>query len=95
MGGVRLLLRLTQERATHAEVEAAGNAKRVLLVGAGSAGAHMARQLRRHPRTGLTPVGFLDDDAGLARVKIGGLPVLGAHRGPARRRARRRASSRC
>jgi FlaA1/EpsC-like NDP-sugar epimerase len=78
MGGVRLLLRLSQERATSAEVETAGGAmKRVLMVGAGSAGAHMARQLRRHPRTGMTAVGFLDDDPGLSRLKIGGLPVLG------------------
>jgi FlaA1/EpsC-like NDP-sugar epimerase len=48
---------------------------RCLIVGAGQAGAAMARELRRVPSLGLQPVGFLDDHPSQSRVQ--GLPVLG------------------
>jgi FlaA1/EpsC-like NDP-sugar epimerase len=46
---------------------------RTLIVGAGEAGRTLARALRRSPNYGLAPIGFLDDDHGLARAV--GLPV--------------------
>ena len=46
-----------------------------LVLGAGNAGQAVVRALRGAPEYGLTPVGYLDDDARLRRV--GGLPVLG------------------
>jgi FlaA1/EpsC-like NDP-sugar epimerase len=49
----------------------------VLLVGAGEAGALLARELLRHPETGMHPVGFLDDDAAKVGRTIGSVPVLG------------------
>ncbi|MDQ2755596.1 MAG: polysaccharide biosynthesis protein [Actinomycetota bacterium] len=48
---------------------------RTLIVGAGQAGRALARDLQRVDRFGLTPVGFLDDDA--AKRKVRHLPVLG------------------
>ena len=48
---------------------------RCLLVGAGSAGSAMARELRRVPDFGLLPIGFLDDNPAKRRVQ--NLPVLG------------------
>lgn len=48
---------------------------RCLLVGAGSAGSTMARELRRVPDFGLHPIGFLDDNP--AKTRVQGLPVLG------------------
>jgi FlaA1/EpsC-like NDP-sugar epimerase len=48
---------------------------RCLLVGAGSAGSAMARELRRVPDFGLRPIGFLDDNPAKRRVQ--NLPVLG------------------
>ena len=48
---------------------------RCLIVGAGEAGAAMARELRRVPSFGLQPVGFLDDNPTQKRVQ--GLHILG------------------
>jgi FlaA1/EpsC-like NDP-sugar epimerase len=49
---------------------------RCLIVGAGEAGAAMARELRRVPEFGLEPVGYLDDNPSQKRVQ--GLHVLGS-----------------
>jgi len=51
--------------------------RRCLVVGAGSAGRTIARDLRRSPEFGLTPVGFLDDRVPRRR-RVAGLPVLGS-----------------
>jgi FlaA1/EpsC-like NDP-sugar epimerase len=51
--------------------------KRVLIAGAGTAGRMAADELRRHPESGLLPIGFLDDDPQLARARVADLPVLG------------------
>jgi FlaA1/EpsC-like NDP-sugar epimerase len=61
----------------HDLASAGGGSKRVLLVGAGDAGASVAREMRRHPSRGLTPIGFLDDDAGKQRLVIEGVEVIG------------------
>jgi FlaA1/EpsC-like NDP-sugar epimerase len=52
--------------------------KRVLIAGAGTAGHMAAEEIRRHPESGLTPIGFLDDDARLAGTEVADLPVLGS-----------------
>jgi FlaA1/EpsC-like NDP-sugar epimerase len=51
--------------------------KRVLLIGAGEAGLLLARELQRHPETGLQPVAFLDDDPAKQGQRIAGIPVVG------------------
>jgi len=51
--------------------------RRCLVVGAGSAGRTIARDLRRSPEFGLTPVGFLDDRVPRRR-RVAGLPVFGS-----------------
>ncbi len=48
-----------------------------LIVGAGSAGQLVAREMIESSRTGMVPFGFLDDDPSLHGKKILGLPVLG------------------
>jgi UDP-GlcNAc:undecaprenyl-phosphate/decaprenyl-phosphate GlcNAc-1-phosphate transferase len=50
---------------------------RTLIFGAGRGGALLLRELLQNRDLGLTPVGFLDDDARKHRLKIDGLPVLG------------------
>ncbi len=52
--------------------------RRVLIVGAGDAGAMVAREMQKNPQLGLRPVGFLDDDRIKAHMQIYGLEVLGA-----------------
>ena len=48
-----------------------------LIVGAGEAGAALARQLWRTPDANLRPAGFVDEDATLRGGHIEGVPILG------------------
>jgi FlaA1/EpsC-like NDP-sugar epimerase len=53
------------------------SSRRVLIVGAGSAGSLLLRDIRNRPDLELFVVGFLDDDASLLGRTIAGVPVLG------------------
>ncbi len=76
LGGWRLGVRLVTEGVARHQRAAA--AKPVLIVGAGEAGTLMAREMLRHPESGLEPVGFVDDDPNKWRLRMLGLPVFGA-----------------
>ncbi|WP_270180296.1 polysaccharide biosynthesis protein [Alkalihalobacillus sp. CinArs1] len=52
--------------------------KRVLVVGAGSAGMMVVRQLKQSADSDLNPVGFIDDDIKKHQLEIMGVPVLGS-----------------
>lgn len=54
-----------------------GPIKRVLIVGAGSAGVSMIRELNGNPQLGLKPVALLDDDEKKIGRKIHGIEVFG------------------
>lgn len=54
--------------------------RRVLLVGAGDAGAAIAAEMRRNPGLGLLPVGFVDDDPRKRGVFVQGIKVLGTRK---------------
>ena len=54
-----------------------GNAKRVLIIGAGEAGNLLAREMLRFP-TGYRPVGFVDDDPRKWGMLLRGVEVVGA-----------------
>lgn len=71
---VRLLRRILYQHQTHA-TGAAPEAKRVLLVGAGAAGAMTASRLALRPDRMI--VGFLDDDPKKIGAVISSVPVLG------------------
>ncbi|WP_423409228.1 polysaccharide biosynthesis protein [Heyndrickxia sp. MSNUG] len=51
--------------------------KRTLIIGAGSAGTMVARQLMKSNESDLQPVGFIDDDVKKHHLDIFGLPVIG------------------
>ncbi|MGG3568534.1 hypothetical protein ABET11_17925 [Priestia megaterium] len=51
--------------------------KRTLIIGAGSAGTMIARQLKTNRESKLYPVAFIDDDVKKHKLEIMGLPVLG------------------
>lgn len=53
------------------------NQNRTLIVGAGSAGVMVARQLKMHNEADLLPVGFIDDDEKKQKLDILGIPVMG------------------
>lgn len=75
--GVRLLWRLFVDEAFAWEAVVRGRVRRVLLVGAGSAGNLVARELRRQGERRQVVVGFLDDDPAKLHAKIQGHAVLG------------------
>jgi FlaA1/EpsC-like NDP-sugar epimerase len=80
VGGSRFGLRLIAERrngntTNHGHT---GQVKRVLVVGAGDAGALVVRELQRNPQLNRLPVGFLDDDKDKQRREIYGVRVVGA-----------------
>ncbi len=54
-----------------------GGKSRVLIVGAGSAGEMMLRQIKTDNKLGYFPVGIIDDDPNKRHVSIHGIPVLG------------------
>lgn len=51
--------------------------KRTLIIGAGSTGRMLVRQLQEHAKSKLVPVAFLDDDPQLEKLTINGVQVRG------------------
>ncbi|OHX30658.1 polysaccharide biosynthesis protein [Bacillus mycoides] len=54
-----------------------GDKKRTLIVGAGSAGTMVARQLLKNSAAELIPVAFMDDNVKKHNLDIWGIPVIG------------------
>jgi FlaA1/EpsC-like NDP-sugar epimerase len=75
IGGSRFALRILAEQSM--TLRANGKTKRVLVIGAGDAGALVVRELQKSAQLNLTPVGFLDDDPGKQRHTIYGVTVIG------------------
>jgi FlaA1/EpsC-like NDP-sugar epimerase len=77
IGGFRFSLRLIAEAHNTNTKPLPRNARRVLVVGAGDAGALVVREMQRNPQLGLHPMGYLDDDSTKQRHQIHGVPVVG------------------
>lgn len=77
-GGLRFTFRLLAETQNQLNELRAGRVKRVLIVGAGDAGALVVRELQKNPQLNLTPIGFLDDNPTKLRQQIHGIPVVGS-----------------
>ena len=90
IGGFRFSLRLIAEARNANTKPLPGYARRVLVIGAGSAGALVVREMQRNPQLGLHPVGYLDDDSAKQRHQIHGIPVVGELADLARTLNRRR-----
>lgn len=76
MGAIRAYTRYRHEHAT-ARLIGPDFRKRVLVVGAGEAGALVVRELHKHPETGMRPVAFLDDDPRKLGQRVSGVTVMG------------------
>lgn len=74
-GGLRLSVRVLAENAATNVVKS--KSKRALIVGAGDAGALVARELQKNPQINLSAAGFVDDNPGKQRQQIYGIPVVG------------------
>lgn len=77
VGGVRFGLRLLAENRKELERASGIGVRKVLIIGAGDAGALVVREMQKNPRSGLAPVGFLDDDIDKQGQRIHGVPVIG------------------
>jgi FlaA1/EpsC-like NDP-sugar epimerase len=73
IGGSRIGWRLLRDLRR----PAGASRQRTLIVGAGSAGTMVARQLLKNQDSELAPVAFIDDDPRKHRLDILGLPVVG------------------
>ncbi len=51
--------------------------RRVLVVGAGDAGAMVVREIQKNPQLNLNPICFLDDDESKQKSQIHSIPVVG------------------
>ena len=73
IGSSRLSWRLFRDY--HLQTRSTG--RRVLIVGAGDAGAMLVREIQSNPRLGLTAVGFVDDDPNKRDKVMLGLQIHG------------------
>jgi FlaA1/EpsC-like NDP-sugar epimerase len=79
VGGSRFAVRALGEGHWISWVRVSGiDFQPALIVGAGDAGAGLAREMQTSPHVRLIPVGFVDDDPLKHRRQVRGLPVLGS-----------------
>ena len=74
IGGSRFVLRILAEQSS---VQVSDKTRRALILGAGDAGALVARELQKTSQLNLIPVGFLDDDPAKQNHNIYGVTVIG------------------
>jgi FlaA1/EpsC-like NDP-sugar epimerase len=76
VGGLRFSYRIISESQSSSR-QSASRVKRVLIAGAGDAGALVVREMQRNPQANLRPIGFVDDDPAKQKQEIHGTPVIG------------------
>jgi FlaA1/EpsC-like NDP-sugar epimerase len=76
VGGARLARRTIAERPDRATRR--GRARGLLVIGAGSGGQMVARELRLNPNLGSRAIGFVDDDPRKRDMTAAGVKVLGS-----------------
>lgn len=73
LGGIRITVRAGQ----HVRSSVRHQGERLVIVGAGSAGTLLLRELQARPELHVDIAGFIDDNLRLKGAIIGGIPVLG------------------
>ncbi|WP_462411172.1 polysaccharide biosynthesis protein [Neobacillus sp. Marseille-QA0830] len=73
IGGSRFFWRMYR----NTYIQEKNDKKRTIVVGAGSAGTMLVRQLLKNRDAELLPVGFIDDDIHKQKLEILGIPVVG------------------
>ncbi len=78
VGGIRFSLRILGDSVSTGTASSKnGNQRRLVIVGAGDAGALVVREIQKNPQMNLLPVGFLDDNPAKQKQQIFGIPVVG------------------
>ena len=75
VGGARLLVRAIVERPAR---RSASGARNVLVIGAGSGGQMVVREMQLNPYLGNHAIGYLDDDPRKRGMRLHGVKVLGS-----------------
>jgi len=75
MGAARMTWRIYYERKGLSPLP--HTVKKILIAGAGEAGAMIAKEMLKHQESGMVPIGFLDDDSTKYGINILGIPVMG------------------
>ena len=78
VGGLRFAQRIFFESQTNTRSSGDRARRRVLIVGAGEAGALVVKEMQRNPASNLQPVCFVDDDPSKKHQQIHSVPVAGA-----------------
>jgi FlaA1/EpsC-like NDP-sugar epimerase len=73
----RFSIRISQRSAERFYLAKNFQSANTLIVGAGDAGVNMAEELQRHPKVGLIPIAFVDDNKEKHGFRIRGLEVKG------------------
>ena len=73
---IRMTAQITNRRKYSVSNGNSGN-KKIIIAGAGDSGTMIAKEMLRHPETGMKPIGFLDDDTQKQNQQIAGIRVLG------------------
>jgi len=76
VGGLRFSQRILSESQLGSR-EKRSRARRVLIVGAGDAGALVVREMQRNLQANLEPIGFVDDDLAKQKQEIHSVQVIG------------------
>lgn len=74
VGGTRFTLRILAESN---QARGQGKRKKILVIGAGSAGALVVKELQKNRQMNMEVIGFLDDDPAKQRHNLMGVPVIG------------------
>lgn len=78
LAAIRLFFRRIREAYLHIPDQQESRVNRIGIIGAGDAGAALARELLLKSRLGLRPVVFFDDDPNKWNRRLHGIPVFGA-----------------
>jgi len=76
IGGIRISYRMLR-LLTESELRLSKHSKRVMIIGAGDAGAMIIRELKNHRQLNSIPVAVIDDDIKKEGTRINGVPILG------------------
>lgn len=74
VAGIRVTVRAVQ----HLRSSGSHDGESLLIIGAGSAGSLLLRELQTRPALNVDVVGFLDDDRSMRGKMIAGVPILGS-----------------
>lgn len=78
VGGLRMAVRVLAESGQISQkADGLAGKRRVVVVGAGDAGALVVREMRRNPQLHMLPVAFVDDDEEKQGMEIHGIKVAG------------------